>query len=168
MGSAGIIGWPDSVSGNVLNSLPLDNPFVQVLAAGDVCGAYAQRSTAACCGRGVKTPVPSWVRACLVVVVVVGLPQVAQGLIGIVVLGHYPLNHHPARGGLHDICHLLGVTDPPDIFTDMFTLIFVASSVGEASRARDALGAPFTSRGQGRGNAGGAFPPLLVQACRCW
>lgn len=29
--------------------------------------------------------------------------QVAKGVIGLVVIGHYPLNHHPARLAIEDL-----------------------------------------------------------------
>ena len=33
--------------------------------------------------------------------------QVARGVIGVVVIGHYPLNHNPARQGLESLEHFL-------------------------------------------------------------
>lgn len=31
----------------------------------------------------------------------------------LVVMGHYPLNHHPARDGMHDVLRLLGYAQHP-------------------------------------------------------
>ncbi|KAJ9523204.1 hypothetical protein QJQ45_023990, partial [Haematococcus lacustris] len=58
--------------------------------------------------------------------------QVAQGLIGFVVLAHYPLSHFPARTGIHDVLHLLGFTQPLSWVYDLFTVLFVISSVAVA------------------------------------
>uniref|UniRef100_A0A7S0RPD5 Amino acid transporter transmembrane domain-containing protein n=1 Tax=Chlamydomonas leiostraca TaxID=1034604 RepID=A0A7S0RPD5_9CHLO len=65
--------------------------------------------------------------------------QVAQALVGLVVLGHYPLNHHPARSGLFDGLSLLGVSRPSEAVSVMFTFAFVLGSIVVA-RAVTSLG----------------------------
>lgn len=39
--------------------------------------------------------------------------QTAQLVVTLVVMGHYPLNHHPARDGMHDVLNLLGFEHHP-------------------------------------------------------
>ena len=39
--------------------------------------------------------------------------QTAQLVVALVVMGHYPLNHHPARDGMHDVLDLLGFEQHP-------------------------------------------------------
>lgn len=56
--------------------------------------------------------------------------QVAQAFIGLVVMGHFPLTHHPARTGMQDILTLMGHHTPPMIVSDIFTMLFVGGSVG--------------------------------------
>lgn len=60
------------------------------------------------------------------------LLQVAKALIGLVVLGHYPLNHHPARDGLRDGLRLLGVSIPPALLQWGFPVVFVGGTTSLA------------------------------------
>jgi len=56
--------------------------------------------------------------------------QLARLFIGIVVAGHYPLNHHPARQGTLDLAALLGVSEYARevLVAPIFTLVFVLTS----------------------------------------
>jgi len=93
VGVSGYIAYPESVSGNVLNVLPKDDPWVQA----------------------------------------------ARLLIGIVVVGHYPLNHHPARAGALDLAALAGFSAQTIRGTvcPLFTAVFTLSSVGVSMLCKD-------------------------------
>lgn len=62
------------------------------------------------------------------------LLQISQFFIGVVVLMHYPLNHFPARAGMHDVLNLLGIAWPGHGLSVAFTLLFVGGSVAVAMR----------------------------------
>ncbi|KAF6257139.1 transmembrane amino acid transporter protein-domain-containing protein [Scenedesmus sp. NREL 46B-D3] len=56
--------------------------------------------------------------------------QVARAVIGCVVLGHYPLNHHPARKGWEDLLDaVFDVKQIPGWLSAVLTIIFVCSNV---------------------------------------
>lgn len=56
--------------------------------------------------------------------------QIARCVIGVVVVGHYPLNHHPARQGYEDLLiAMFGFTVLPSWVSMLCTIVFVASSV---------------------------------------
>eukprot|EP00877_Chromochloris_zofingiensis_P003558 jgi/Chrzof1/13202/Cz07g24080.t1 len=58
------------------------------------------------------------------------LIQIARCVIGVVVVGHYPLNHHPARQGYEDLLiAMFGFTVLPSWVSMLCTIVFVASSV---------------------------------------
>ena len=61
----------------------------------------------------------------------VPLLQAARVFIGIVVAGHYPLSHHPARSGAVDLAGLAGLSEAArdNVVAPVFTLLFVLSSV---------------------------------------
>jgi hypothetical protein len=60
-------------------------------------------------------------------------PKIARGIIGAVVIGHYPLNHHPARLALEDVEHyFLGWSSIAPAFSVFQTTAFVLSSLGVA------------------------------------
>uniref|UniRef100_A0A7S3VGS3 Amino acid transporter transmembrane domain-containing protein n=1 Tax=Dunaliella tertiolecta TaxID=3047 RepID=A0A7S3VGS3_DUNTE len=66
--------------------------------------------------------------------------QTAQLVVALVVMGHYPLNHHPARDGMHDVLDLLGFSHHPRFLSHIFTAVFVGGTVGLALVVRS-LGA---------------------------
>lgn len=60
-----------------------------------------------------------------------GGTQVARGLIGAVVVGHYPLNQHPARLALEDVeNYFLGWRHLHAAFSSFQTIVFVMGSLG--------------------------------------
>ena len=59
--------------------------------------------------------------------------KVARGVIGVMVVGHWPLNHMPARLAFADLmATFFDVADPPGWAQTAFTLTFVAVSLGSA------------------------------------
>eukprot|EP00775_Hariotina_reticulata_P008954 gene8954-9130_t len=58
--------------------------------------------------------------------------QVARGVIGCVVIGHYPLNHHPARRSWEDMLDSLAGVTIPRWVSHIITVAFVASTVATA------------------------------------
>lgn len=64
------------------------------------------------------------------------LMQVARVVIGLVVLGHFPLNHHPARQATEDgLRDILGLYMSPQASV-AFTLLFVFGSGGRGGSSR--------------------------------
>uniref|UniRef100_A0A383V4T9 Amino acid transporter transmembrane domain-containing protein n=1 Tax=Tetradesmus obliquus TaxID=3088 RepID=A0A383V4T9_TETOB len=56
--------------------------------------------------------------------------QIARAVIGCVVLGHYPLNHHPARKGWEDLLDaVFNVKQIPGWLSAVITIVFVWSNV---------------------------------------
>ena len=56
--------------------------------------------------------------------------QVAKGVIGLVVIGHYPLNHHPARLAIEDLeRQLLGWDTISKTLSICQSLVFIWTSV---------------------------------------
>ena len=64
--------------------------------------------------------------------------QGARGFIGIVVAGHFPLNHHPARAGFLDFTAMVGVSEATrnGILAPLFTTFFVLTSVTVSRKSR--------------------------------
>jgi solute carrier family 38 (sodium-coupled neutral amino acid transporter), member 7/8 len=61
------------------------------------------------------------------------VPQVARGVIGAVVVGHYPLNHHPARLCMQDLEHFFFGWEYLSLgFSAAQTIVFVVSSLSVA------------------------------------
>ena len=61
------------------------------------------------------------------------IAQVAKGVIGLVVVGHYPLNHHPARLAMEDLeRHFLGWHTISRSFSICQSLVFIWTSVAVA------------------------------------
>ena len=59
--------------------------------------------------------------------------QIARGVIGAVVVGHYPLNQHPARLCIEDLeQYFFGMTDLPAWTSPVHTLAFVLSTLSVA------------------------------------
>ena len=63
-------------------------------------------------------------------VIIVSVTQVAKGVIGFVVVGHYPLNHHPARLAMEDLeRNLFGWQRVSRTASIMQSLVFIWTSV---------------------------------------
>ncbi|KAF8059975.1 slc38a7 [Scenedesmus sp. PABB004] len=131
VGIAGFLAYPDNVSSNILNSFPPDDVLMQVHlgrrgALGPARGAgWAARRTSRCAGFTASHPLGP-------------LTQVARGVIGFVVLAHYPLNHHPARRGWEDLLDAVaGVKTIPPWLSAVMTVVFVWSNVATAMVVRD-------------------------------
>ncbi len=71
-------------------------------------------------------------------------PQAARGFIGIVVAGHFPLNHHPARAGALDFATMAGVSEGTRerVLAPLFTAVFVLSSITTSCEVSDEI-SPF-------------------------
>ncbi len=69
------------------------------------------------------------------------LMQVARAVIGVVVVGHYPLNHHPARHAFEDLLHaLFNVNSVSPWLSALITVAFVSGTLSIALVVTD-LGA---------------------------
>ena len=65
------------------------------------------------------------------------LLQVARGVIGVVVIGHFPLNHNPARQGLESLEHyLLGWKHISFGLSCLQAVVFVSISLSIALAVR--------------------------------
>ena len=76
--------------------------------------------------------------------------QVARGVIGVVVIGHFPLNHNPARQGLESLEHyLLGWKHISFGLSCVQTTVFVAVSLAIAlTVSLSPFGMPQSARGR--------------------
>ena len=69
--------------------------------------------------------------------------QVARGIIGCVVVGHYPLNHHPARLALEDLeAWAFDWRSISPALSTCQTVAFVVSSIAVAEVVSNAFGFP--------------------------
>jgi len=107
--AAGYLAFPTSVSSNVLNTFPSD-AVIQVRGRGSALpGSGLQRPWATrlsrhphaqarhSCGANSAAALSCPDLPCLA-----WWTQVARAVIGLVVVGHFPTNHHPARNACED------------------------------------------------------------------
>lgn len=165
VGAAGYMAFPTSVSSNILNTFPADDPIMQVRRAGHgeempcahaVCAAAGTGgcSTTQCHpGQVAATGALCWCEASGLVPQVHWLqpihssttlhcaliypPQVARGVIGLMVTGHYPINFNPARVAFCDLLDtLFNVTSVSYWAEALFTVVFFAATLATAMVVR--------------------------------
>lgn len=92
------------------------------------------------------------------------LMQVARGVIGLMVMGHYPLNVNPARIAFHDMLDsLFDVSDSPRWASVLFTLLFFGGTLATAMVVTD-LGSVLHLIG----GTAATFMIFLLPGLLCW
>jgi sodium-coupled neutral amino acid transporter 7/8 len=163
VGAAGYSAFPTTVTSNILNTFPADDVLMQV--GGGLKGDVQKRGCQMMCSlsdfatdhiRPACPPSPSPSPAA----------QVARGVIGLMVTGHYPLAFVPSRVAFSDLLSSLFNVAPervPPYVSVLYTVVFFAASLGTAMVVTD-LGSVLHLIG----GTAATFMIFLLPGLLCW